>query len=214
MPKTKLFLLRHGQTLSNLESRYQGQGDSPLSEQGLADARRVAETLKSINFSVIYGSPLSRSRKTAEIIAKKHGHLKVEIDKDLMERYYGVFEDMTFQEIKDQYSALYDEWIHNPNQAKIPEAETLEDLQKRGMTAITKIISKHQGDNICVVGHGGINRAIIFHYMGIDLNNFFHIKQDNCCINIIEFAHCPQIVLLNSTYFAGSERRFTKEGNY
>jgi len=86
-------------------------------------------------------------------------------------------------------------------------------MQERGVSAIEKLIAKHPGQTICVVGHGGINRCILFHYMNLWLDNFWRIRQDNCCINIIEFDSHPMVALLNSTWFLG-ERRISKVGIY
>lgn len=210
----KLFLIRHGETESNKSMIYKGQGESPLSEQGKKEAELLAKALKDVPFSAIYCSTLSRSKDTANAIAKFHNKLKPIIEKDLAERYYGVFEDKSFEEIKKNYSELYKEWLYHPNQAQIPEAETLSDLQKRGAAAIQRIIKKHEGETICVVAHGGINRAILFHFMGLSLDNFFRIKQDNTCINIIEIdERGPMVALLNSTVHLG-EKRITHEGRY
>jgi len=88
---TRLFLLRHGETQANLNQIYQGRGDSPLSELGIEESKQMAEALKGEPFSAVYSSNLSRSFKTAQIIAEKH---KLEVVKipELAERNYGVFE--------------------------------------------------------------------------------------------------------------------------
>jgi broad specificity phosphatase PhoE len=209
---TKLFLIRHGETLANIEQRYQGQGDSPLSELGIDEAKDLAKALKSEGFAAVYSSTLIRSNETAKIIAEPHGS-KVEKFPGMKERFYGVWEGLTFTEIKDRYPKIYGSWLENPDRTKIPKAEPLKDLQKRGVAAIEKLIKKHKGRTICVVGHGGINRTILFHYMKLDLNNFWRIKQDNCCINIIEFGKAPSVLLLNSTWFLG-EKRMKGSGYY
>lgn len=203
---TRLFLLRHGETQANIEQRYQGQGESHLSELGLEDAKAVSKTLLNEQFDAIYSSTLSRSNETAKIIAEPH-KLSVTKIPELAERNYGDWEDMTFTDIKAKYGKLYEKWLVYPGLTVIPKAETLEDVQIRGVAAIDKLIEKHKDKTICVVGHGGINRTILFHYMNMDLNNFWRIRQDNCCINLIEFTdNHPIITLLNSTTFLGEKR--------
>jgi len=133
--------------------------------------------------------------------------------KELAERNYGKFEGLHFEKIRERYPKIYDLWLKYPNKAKIPGAETLKQLQKRGVLAVEKLLKKHKDQTICIVGHGGINRAIIFYYMKISLDNFWRIKQDNCCINIIEFSKRPVISLLNSSCFVG-EKRITKDTTY
>jgi broad specificity phosphatase PhoE len=209
---TRLFLIRHGETLANVEMVYQGQGDSPLSSLGVAEARELAAALKPENFAGIYCSMLLRSRQTAELIAEHH-KVTVAAIPELKERYYGVFEGLKFSEIRDGYPTIYDAWLHHPDRAKIPQAETLEELQSRGVAKIEEIISKHKGKTVCVVGHGGLNRTILFHYMNLGLDNFWRIRQDNCCVNILEFDRHPIVTLLNSTWFLG-EKRVSKMGIY
>jgi len=202
---TRLFLLRHGETLANIEQIYQGQGDSPLSELGLEEAELLAKALKNEKFAGIYSSSLTRSYDTAKIIAKYHDLEVVKIPQ-LIERYYGDFEGLTYIKIKEKYPDLYQLWLTHPDKAIINGAETLEDLQKRGIEAISKLIKKHKGELFCIVGHGGINRTILFHYMNLGLDNFWRIKQDNCCINIVEIDNHPMVTLLNSTWFLGEKR--------
>lgn len=202
---TRLFLLRHGETQANIEQRYQGQGDTDLSELGIEEAALLAKALRKEKFAAIYSSTLKRSYRTASAIAKPH---KLDVIKvpGLMERYYGEWENMNFEDIRNKYGRTYDSWLINPGKTKIPKAEKLEDLQKRGVPEIEKLVKRHKGETICVVGHGGINRTILFHYMNMDLNNFWKIKQDNCCVNIIEIDRVPSITLLNSTWFLGEKR--------
>ena len=209
---TKLFLLRHGETIANLELRYQGRGDSHLSELGRRESELLALALKNEPFKAVYSSTLMRSYETAKIIADLH-NLQVQKIPDLVERNYGVFEGLTFEEIKKKYPDIYSNWLTTPLQTIIPNAETLEELQARGVKALGELVEKHKGETFCVVSHGGINRTILFHYMNLSLDNFWRIKQDNCCINIIEFDRVPMVVLLNSTWFLG-EKRMTPPGYY
>lgn len=209
---TRLFLLRHGESLSNIEQRYQGQGQSDLSELGISEAKELSRFLSREKFTAVYSSTLSRSYHTACIISRPHGMDPVQVP-GLMERNYGVWENLKFDEIKRRYPKMYESWLIDPGKTRIPKAESLVTLQKRGVREIERLVKRHKGGNICVVGHGGINRTILFHYMNIDLNNFWRIKQDNCCVNLIEFGHIPIVILLNSTGFLG-EKRVRGSGYY
>jgi broad specificity phosphatase PhoE len=209
---TRLFLLRHGETQANLEQRYQGQGESHLSELGIEESGALSNFLAKEDFCAIYSSTLSRSYETAKMIAKPH-ELEVTKIAGLIERDYGIWENMKFDEIRAKYPSLYGSWLIDPGKTLIPDAETLEEMQKRGVTTIESLIEKHNGKTFCVVGHGGINRGVLFHYMHIDLNNFWRIRQDNTCINIIEIGNAPIVTLLNSTAHLG-EKRIKGTGYY
>lgn len=209
---TRLFLLRHGETQANIEQRYQGQGESHLSELGIEESEVLSRFLSSEDLCAVYSSTLSRSYETAKMIARPHNIEVVKID-DLKERHYGVWENMKFDEIRSKFPAVYGSWLIDPGKTLIPDAEPLIALQTRGVRAIESLIGKHMGKTICVVGHGGMNRAILFHYMHMDLNNFWRIRQDNTCINIIEIDKSPIITLLNSTSHLG-EKRIKGTGYY
>jgi broad specificity phosphatase PhoE len=202
---TKIFLLRHGETQANIEQRYQGQGESHLSELGLQESEELSGFLAREDFCAIYSSTLSRSYETARMIAKPHGLDVAKID-SLKERNYGIWENMKFDEIRKRFPDLYGSWLIDPGKTLIPDAETLEAMQRRGVAAIESLVEKHGGKTFCVVGHGGMNRAILFHYMRIDMNNFWRIRQDNTCINIIEIDKAPIVTLLNSTSHLGEKR--------
>jgi alpha-ribazole phosphatase/probable phosphoglycerate mutase len=209
---TRLYLLRHGETQSNIEQRYQGQGNSPLSELGIEESTELSKALQSEPIKAFYSSDLTRAHETAKIVAEPHG-LQVKKLPGMKERFYGEWENLTFDEIKKKYPEIYETWLMDPAKAKIPGSETLEELQSRGVETIESTIKNHDGETICIVGHGGINRMILFHYMNLDLNNFWRIRQDNCCLNIIEFKNIPIVHLLNSTWFVG-EKRMSGSGYY
>ena len=196
----KLYIIRHGETVSNVAQVYQGAGDSPLTDNGILMAEELAEDLEDLDFKGIYCSDLSRALKTAEIISRFHP-VDPKIMEDLRERSYGEWEGLSFKQIAEQYVDVYREWMENPANAKIPGAESLDDLQMRAIRSLRHILEKHQDPthNICIVGHGGINRALLFYFMGLGLNHFWRIRQSNSCINVVEFGKYPVVSLLNCT---------------
>ncbi len=210
---TKIILLRHGETLANIAQIYQGQGDSELSPAGINQAESVAKFLSSTKIDCFFCSDLKRSLHTAQIISKAHSKKPAALQ-ELRERYFGKWEGLSFNQINAEYSKLYKQWMKDPAKAIIPGAETLVALQKRAIRKIKQIIKKDK--TILIVGHGGINRAILFYYLGLDLNCFWKIKQDNCCINMIEFKGKEmkaRICVLNSTCFMGEKRLGSKREN-
>jgi broad specificity phosphatase PhoE len=201
-----LLLLRHGETIANARQIYQGQGNGILSKNGIEQARLLSKHFARMPINIIYSSDLERSIETAGIIAKPH-KLNVIQMPGLRERYYGDWEGLQFDEIAKKYKKLYKTWLINPVKAIIPNAETLKALQKRAIKAINEIIDINKGKTILIVGHGGINRTILFHFLNMGLNSFWRIKQDNCCLNIIDFTDSiPKVSLLNSTCFLGEKR--------
>ncbi|GER93460.1 alpha-ribazole phosphatase [hot springs metagenome] len=199
MVKT-LYLIRHGETVGGDEKRYKGSIDVPLSEKGIEQIKKTAKFLSSIPLSAIYTSPLSRALKSAEIIAEGHG-LNPIIIPELRERSFGIWEGMTFLEIKEKYPVEFENWVNNPLKYSPPQGESTIQVRDRVIKALDEILNKshhasritHHGllselqTNIVIVAHGGVNRVILCHVMGIPLENIFRIEQDNSAINIIEF---------------------------
>ena len=147
--------------------------------------------------SAVYCSPLSRALKSAEIIAGPHQLTPVAIS-DLRERSFGIWEGMTFSEIKDKYPAEFEAWAGNPLIYSPIEGENTLEVKERTINALNTILCNHPGETIAIVAHGGVNRVILCHVLGIPLENIFRIEQDNAAVNIIEFwDNYPVVKLLN-----------------
>ena len=204
---TTLILCRHGETDSNAAQIYQGQGNGKLTKKGLSQAKGLAKTLSGFKIDSIYSSDLQRAFDTASMIAKSRKK-QVKIEPRLKERFYGEWEGERFDKIIKNHNSIYKTWMKNPDNARIPAAETLKELQRRGMSGINSIIKRNKGKNVLVVAHGGINRTILFSFLGIDLNYFWRIKQDNCCINVVlidDKTLVPKVLLVNYTPLEGNK---------
>ncbi len=205
---TTLYLVRHGETEGSEVKRYKGSIDVPLSEKGIRQMEQVAKYLnrsyKSYNtyngLKAVYCSPLIRALKSAEIVAEPHGLKPIEIP-DLRERSFGIWEGMSFNEIKDKYPEEFEAWAGNPLKYSPMGGESTLEVRDRVIIALNKILNDHNSQgaiNIAIVAHGGVNRIILCHIMGIPLENIFRIEQDNAAVNIIEFwEKYPIVKLLN-----------------
>ncbi|MEW6738461.1 MAG: alpha-ribazole phosphatase [Nitrospirota bacterium] len=205
---TTLYLVRHGETEGSEVKRYKGSIDVPLSEKGIRQMEQVAKYLnrsyksyKTYNgLKAVYCSPLNRALKSAEIVAEPHGLKPIEIP-DLRERSFGIWEGMSFNEIKDKYPEEFEAWAGNPLKYSPMGGESTLEVRDRVIIALNKILNDHNSQgaiNIAIVAHGGVNRIILCHIMGIPLENIFRIEQDNAAVNIIEFwEKYPIVKLLN-----------------
>jgi broad specificity phosphatase PhoE len=224
---TTLYLVRHGKTEGSEAKRYKGSLDVPLSPAGIEQMRRSSnfilkhllnsapsrknDYLKDIHgdsstaepdapgLTAVYCSNLSRASVSAEIIAGKFGLKPIPIA-DLNERNFGVWEGMTFSEIKEKYPVEFKLWSEDPLRFSPPDGESTLKVRDRVIRALEGIINNHNGkdQNIAVVAHGGVNRIILCHFLGIPLENIFRIEQDNASVNIIElWSKYPVIKLIN-----------------
>ena len=147
----RLVLWRHGQTQWNVEGRFQGQSDIPLDLVGEQQAERAARLLAALQPSAIYSSDLARAAMTAAPLARLTG-LTVISDKDLRERYGGLWEGLTDTEIRAQYPVEHSQW-------RPPEGETSAAVADRACAALERIADTlTPGTLAVVVSHGAALR--------------------------------------------------------
>ncbi len=195
---TKVILVRHGQTLWNLEMKYQGHCDIALTDKGLRQAELAAERLATEKVSAVYASDLNRAFKTAECIGAKHG-LGVTAIPELREINFGDWEGMTFEGISDPANSHWSEEMtkvfSHPGEAQIPGGETFHEVKERAMSALNQLVAAHPNQTIVVVSHGGTIRTVLCALLDIHLNNIWKIKQDNTAINMLEY--CDDAVFVS-----------------
>jgi broad specificity phosphatase PhoE len=183
----KLYLIRHGESLWNLEKKAQGHLDSPLTELGIKQSRQLAEYLKDKNISKIYSSDLNRALDTARIISSIL-NIPLEKSKDLREINLGIWEGRKGEEIKREDEELYNSWFSNPSKTKIPKGESIESFQKRIVPALYRIINKHRGEKVAIVSHGGVIITFIAFILNVQIDNiYWKIELSNGSISEIEF---------------------------
>jgi broad specificity phosphatase PhoE len=160
MAPTTFYFVRHGESEGNAARIFTGQTDSPLTARGREQAATVAEELAKVKFDRIVSSDLARARDTAEVIAKPRG-IPVEIVPELREIDVG-----------DRTGTAFDEARGLPNWSDDgfvawPGGETLDQVLARTRGAIERLTRESPGKTILVVGHGGVNRILLSHFLGI-----------------------------------------------
>ena len=209
-----IYLIRHGETEGAEAKRYKGHIDVPLSENGIGQMERAAQYLvqdsssrsNSLNsltglngLYAVYCSDLSRAIKSAEIIAGPHG-LKPIILPELRERNFGIWEGMSFDEIKEKWPDAFNSWASNPLKFSPMNGESTIEVRERAVRAVEKILNRDTDERIAIVSHGGINRVMLCHWLGMPLENIFRVEQDYGCINIVEMRDKhPVVKVMNLT---------------
>jgi probable phosphoglycerate mutase len=151
---------RHGQTLWNVEHRFQGHTDIPLDETGVAQAARAASLLASLKPSLLVSSDLRRAYDTASSLGRLAG-LDVVVDKDLRERSGGDWEGLTSDEIRSRWPAEYAIWTIPGGEAAMSVATRVADAIKRWAAGI--------GDDgvLVIASHGAAIRFGLAHLLGL-----------------------------------------------
>ena len=169
----KLVLLRHGQSQWNLENRFTGWKDVPLTEKGINEANNAGHLLKKHNIKIdkVFSSVLERANKTAEIAIKaseienlhKNGKLIYEKDLNLNERDYGDLVGLNKAETADKFGKEQVHIWRRSYDVPPPNGESLKDVVDRVSPYFTEIIQPHvlNNKNVLIAAHGNSLRAIM-----------------------------------------------------
>ncbi|MFH2020543.1 MAG: histidine phosphatase family protein [archaeon] len=165
----KLFIIRHGQSTSDVEQKFGGTYDDLLTEVGKRQAQQLSSLLKYKGIRKIYHSPYKRAKETAEIISN-YIHVPLECIENLKERnYFGVLSGMTQDSAKLKYPAELVKLENYPLEHDILESENYDLFSKRINSAIEMLL-KSGSQIIAVVTHGGPIKHILHHFMKRDVN--------------------------------------------
>jgi 2,3-bisphosphoglycerate-dependent phosphoglycerate mutase len=160
----KLVLVRHGQSLWNLENRFTGWVDVPLTEKGRAEARRAAELLVGMSFQVAYTSVLIRAEETLEIMLNALGQpVPVIRDVALNERHYGDLQGLNKAETAARYGDEQVKLWRRSYDLVPPGGESLEMTSKRTLPFFDRAIlgDIRLNKNVLVAAHGNSIRSIV-----------------------------------------------------
>ncbi|MEU3334494.1 histidine phosphatase family protein [Streptomyces sp. NPDC002144] len=181
----RVILWRHGQTSWNVERRFQGSTDVPLTEAGLAQARRAARLLVSLAPDAIVASDLQRAAHTAAELAAFTG-LEVTHDEGLRETYAGVWQGLTHEEIIERYGEQYAAWKRGePVRRGGGELET--EVADRAAPVVLRHAEKLPDDGtLVVVSHGGTIRTTIGRLLGLDSHHWESLGGlSNCSWSVL-----------------------------
>lgn len=185
MPATRLCMIRHGETAWNAEGRVQGQLDIPLNDTGRAQAYATAEALAGHDFTAIYCSDLSRVRQTAEPTARKLA-LPVSYDAALRERHYGMFERLTYVEVREKHPVEYARFRDKDPEFDFNGGESLRGFNERSLGAIGRVIDRHPGEQVLVFTHGGVLEMVYRYASAVGLSSPRNFEIPNAGINWLE----------------------------
>jgi 2,3-bisphosphoglycerate-dependent phosphoglycerate mutase len=159
-----LVLLRHGQSLWNLENRFTGWVDVPLTDRGRDEARRAAALLRDLRFDVAYTSVLSRAQETLDIVLAELAQRPPVIrDQALNERHYGDLQGLDKRDTARRYGDDQVKLWRRSYDIAPPGGESLAMTAKRTLPFYERAIAGdlRQGKCVLVVAHGNSNRSIV-----------------------------------------------------
>ncbi len=177
----KLYVTRHGETEFNAQNRISGVTDILLTENGIAQAREMAQKAKEYgDIHRIIASPLKRAQMTAGIVGELLG-LPVQTDERLTEWDYGSFEG------KDRFTQGFAETKAEFG-VKMPDGgESVFQVVQRTYNVIDDVTRLYPDENVLLVCHGGICRVIDSYFYDMTVDRFMHFFMGNCELRVYEF---------------------------
>ncbi|MFA5677536.1 MAG: histidine phosphatase family protein [Pseudomonas sp.] len=182
----RLIFVRHGQTPANVERVWHGSTDTPLTELGHAQARKLSGYFHNVmKPDVVFASPLQRARNTAEALASRHD-LEVNLDPRLQELCLGDWEGLHFDDINsghDKEGRLYSDPDFAP-----PGGESQRMVRDRMVAVIEEVLNAHRGRNIVVVSHGVAIGVTLSHFLHSDTTRWLQYNHQNTAFSEL----CPR----------------------
>lgn len=176
----KLFLQRHLKSQWNLENKFTGLTDVPLSQEGINSAESAAQKIKGEQIDAVYTSPLQRNRKTVELILESLGKkdLPVVADKALDERSYGDITGLNKDETKQKYGEEQVQIWRRSYDVAPPGGESGKDVYNRAVPFFTDNIEKDlkNGKNVLVVASHNSLRAIVKYIENVPDDKFSQLE--------------------------------------
>ena len=194
-----LLLIRHGHVEGIAPERFRGRWDLKLTALGRGQAQAVAAYVRRRwpGTQAVYASPLSRCQDTAAAIATALG-LGVQTVDGLADLDYGAWQGLTRAEAAARWPGLVDRWFVAPHRVRIPDGEALLDLAARASGALVTCLDQAPAEaTIAVVAHDSVNRVLLCEALGLPLAQYWRLRQDPCCVNVIEAASEFRVALLN-----------------
>jgi broad specificity phosphatase PhoE len=157
----RIFVVRHGTTVMNVQNRYRGRRDIPLDAQGYQDAVDAARRLSEVGVTAVYTGPLRRTIATAQIIADAAEVPDLRILHGLNNLDYGAWEGMTAEEAAAFEPEAHATYRTSPTEAVCPQGERLIDAQRRMVAALQLIGERHPGESVVAVSHAVMIRLAL-----------------------------------------------------
>lgn len=200
-----IYLIRHAESEGNINGRFNGVTDLPLSENGRKQALLLGSFLSDIQFNKIYTSKLKRAYETAGLSLPEHKGEFIRLGQ-LNEINGGDWEKVKWTDLPSKWPEQFRNWEEQPELTQMPNGESVAELSERSITIFTKIIKNgNAADSIAIFTHGTVIKALIAHILKLPLSSLRDIAWyenasatkvvfiDNRCI--IEFfnehSHLP-----------------------
>lgn len=182
---TMIYLVRHGETVLTPTRKFSGTGslNPELTEDGLAQAERLANEVAKLNPEVLISSPLQRTRQTADAIARVTG-LDVIEDGDWVELSFGSWDGKSSEEVRAESPDEYQAWL-NSSSYQPGGGESYDQARIRVDQALDSIVARYPGKRVVIVTHNGVIKTAANLAIGGPNYGIFHMDASPCSISSI-----------------------------
>jgi alpha-ribazole phosphatase len=174
----ELILVRHGETESNRNGTYLGWTDADLNEAGLRQAELLRSKLADEPVSGFFCSPLKRAAKTAEIINREH-NLDIVYKDNLKERSFGIWDNLTWEEISGKYPSEYELWKGDWAGYRMENGESAVQVYGRVTAFVDELTALSNHGVFLIVTHLGCISAILAYLLGMGMEGAWRFRVDN-----------------------------------
>ena len=182
----RIYITRHGETEWNKAGKMQGWQNSNLTRKGTANAKKLGESLKHIEFDHIYCSPLGRALDTAESI-RGYKNTEITIKESLKEMGFGCWEGVELTELEELYPVQKYNFWHKPHLYEPVDGESYEELIGRVSVVFDEIVSNTSANNVLIVTHAAVIKAMYSIIKGLNLENFWEPPYiHDTCLTLLE----------------------------
>ena len=185
-----LIAVRHGQSQWNLENRFAGWTDVPLTDRGQNDAQLCAEALKEFSFDIAFTSRLQRATGTLDVLLDTlHQTPEVIYDSALNERHYGDLQGLNKAETAKKHGEEQVQLWRRSFHTRPPNGESMEDCERRTWPFFTHYILPHlaEGKTVLIAAHGNSMRPIVKNLEGLDPDTTASLEIGLCTPYIYTF---------------------------
>ncbi len=184
---TRMYLWRHPEVRGGKDGVVYGHSDVALTRVGNAQLKNISRYMSQFKLDAVYCSDLQRSLLVAEAVGRTQSPRRKPMARSsLRELDLGDWEGLDIKQIQKQYpEELEARWSDIANY-RINGGETLGELAERIIPVFQEIIGKHQGREVCVISHGGVNRVFLAKLLGMPLDRIFRLDQEYACLNLID----------------------------
>lgn len=182
---TRIYLARHGQTVTNREGRFCGHAETELTDLGVEQSQALAVRLERASISACYTSDFTRAIRTATLALGERG-VAPRPDPDLRELHYGEWELERESAIRKRYPEQHRLMREEDPAWRPPGGESVAEVRQRTSRALERIVHAHKGREVLVVSHGTAINCLLSTVLGMPESHVFRLDVTNCALTEIE----------------------------